>query len=408
MPSRRDTVTHAPAHITEDLQIHYRGKPVVLRGFNIFGPRFCNRYYVEQSPDVLQQAFDAEIARTTSILDLFPNTTAVRYLVEDYRNDAAQFNQPRTASDVINNPVFAQRLRQSIEHLYALRGGDLLVEVSLWLSSTFDPDGLPTAESIAVWRELVRLLHDQPHVMFGVCNEPHYNASYHDGRTDAGTFDARARAAMFEVVDAIREEERRLGAPEHIIFVQGTSGWASNAWGLVDSPETHHGPVYGRNVAAEVHFYRPLERMPSVVDAPARQMPLLVGELGPSGGLDLQGATRALQRAKHPAPGDAPTHLFAWAMSQRCPPNAFSSGNGTYQQDDLSPWGLAIQSFLDLPPSSIETGAPATASTTDLAPPASSAAVSLGPRVGGPGGAAAAAQLALFVALAHGLARFLR
>jgi hypothetical protein len=70
-----------------------------------------------------------------------------------------------------------------------------------------------------VWTRLASTFAMEPHVLFGVCNEPERNYD--------GTQDAEVWTAMNSVVDAIRAAEAAAGAPQqHVVAVQGTRNWA--------------------------------------------------------------------------------------------------------------------------------------------------------------------------------------
>ena len=120
---------------------------------------------------------------------------------------------------------------------------------------------LPTNATDDVYRALVQSFQDAPYVLFGIANEPGGMASTNQ--------DIRTR--MDHAVSVIRAEEDALGAPHHLVAVQGNQ-WTSQI-GFYDAA-----PLPYDNVVYEYHSYPP---------APAgytmNNIPVIIGEYGPLG-----------------------------------------------------------------------------------------------------------------------------
>ncbi len=139
-------------------------------------------------------------------------------------------------------------------------------------TSMVDPEGntcgqgddavcLPSNDTDAVYRALVRTFQADPFVIFGVANEPGGNRSTN----------ADIRARMDRAVSVIRSEEDTLGVPHHLVTVQGNQ-WTSNLSMYSGSPLPYDNVVY------EYHSYPPVAAEYTIPG-----LPVIIGEYGPLG-----------------------------------------------------------------------------------------------------------------------------
>jgi len=209
------------------------------------------------------------------------------------------------------------------------------VLVSLWVDPTFSDMGWPTADTIPIWEALAERFAFDDHVLYGLCNEPEYN---YDGALDADVW-----TAMNDAVAAIRAVEDDLGAPHHVVSVQGTGGWAR----FLDYYVTH--PITagdGDNVAYEVHVYDPESDFDDRFVTPSATLPVIIGEYGPADGYMTLDDSEALQAAAQEV--EAP--YLAWTFHANCAPNLLvdNSGGGCGVDMALEPteWGTLVMDDL--------------------------------------------------------------
>jgi hypothetical protein len=125
--------------------------------------------------------------------------------------------------------------------------------------ATTTPDGnlFPTGTD-AVYAALVDSFAQDPFVLFGITNEPGGNKRSN----------ATLSMAMDHAVSVIRAEEDKLGAPHHLVSVQGNS-WTS------DISIYAAAPLPEDNVVYEVHGYPP-----STQSYTYPNLPVILGEYG--------------------------------------------------------------------------------------------------------------------------------
>jgi hypothetical protein len=139
---------------------------------------------------------------------------------------------------VLDDPGYLADLQTIVSHIGSKPG--VYVLVSLWDEPTFTPSqdapdpnkperGWPTLGTQAVWAALASTFAMEPHVLFGICNEPERNSDE--------TRDAEVWAGMNDVVGIIRAAELAAGAPrQHVVAVQGTRGRTAAAHVTIWSP----------------------------------------------------------------------------------------------------------------------------------------------------------------------------
>ena len=232
------------------------GAPWMGRGVNIPDTRSCNAC-AYQSPDVneVKRRIDEAVAWGASFL---------RLTLESY----AQSNGRVHWRGVLDDGDYLADIQEIVAHVASKPG--VYVMLSLWIDPSIDENGLPTSQSVVVWRRLAEVFREEPRVLFGVVNEPEANF---DGSRDAVVWEA-----MNEVVTAIREVEDAAGTPNHLVAVQGTRQWARVLDYYVQRPISAKG---GHNVVYETHVYDEATAFQARFIGPSRSLPVIIGEFGP-------------------------------------------------------------------------------------------------------------------------------
>ena len=170
---------------------------------------------------------------------------------------------------VLTDPNYLRDLRSIIGHITAT-DPNVYVLLSLWRDPTITVAGVPTPQTVAVWERIAVTFAHEPHVLFGVANEPADNLE--------GEQDAEIWESMNRVVAAIRAVEEREGGGNHLIAVQGTGAWARRMDYYMRRP-IEAGD--GRNVVYETHVFNQQPDFDVLLGRTAQFLPLIVGEFGP-------------------------------------------------------------------------------------------------------------------------------
>lgn len=227
-----------------------------------------------------------------------------------------------------SDEAYKTTMTNVIEHLGTFPGTYVLVTLRSD-TSMVDPDGnvcgqgddaicLPSSQTDDVYRALVDTFQDAPYVMFGVTNEPGGNA----------VADGDLRARMDHAVTVIRDREDALGAPHHIISVQGNQ-WTSQIGFYASSPLAHDNVVY------EYHSYPP-----SAGGYTFSNIPVIIGEYGPGGG-DLSFAEAFFADVEA---SQIPNLAWDLAPYSNCAPDLLDV---TYDASlSTTPWGDVVKTYL--------------------------------------------------------------
>jgi hypothetical protein len=185
-------------------------------------------------------------------------------------------------------------------------------------NSTNTPDAtkFPTGTD-ATYVALVDTFANSNFVMFGLTNEPGGNTQ--NVNTEV--------AALTHAVGTIRAEEDRLGAPHHIVSVQG-SGWASDVSHYAKNPLPYDNVVY------EIHGYPPPASAYTYSN-----IPVIVGEYG--------SLTNSSQAAFYADLEQKHISSLAWDFEpySDCAPDLLNT-NGSSTNLQPSSWGTIVQSYL--------------------------------------------------------------
>ncbi|MCA9521809.1 MAG: cellulase family glycosylhydrolase [Myxococcales bacterium] len=294
------------------------------RGANIQDTRSCNACAWNQ-PNV------GEVKRRIDELVDVWGANFMRLTLESYSDSGGRVHW----AGVLDDSDYLDDIKEIVAHIGSKPGVHVLL--SLWIDPSFTSDGWPTDETSKVWERLAESFAFDGHVLFGLVNEPESNF---DGGLDADVWEA-----MNKTVAAIRAVETKLGAPQHLIAVQGTRAWARNLDYYVSHPITAGG---GTNIVYETHPYNPQADFDALVFEPSKTLPVVIGEFGPAGGQTLPDATVLMDGAEL---RNIP--YLAWTFHMRCPPSLLvdNSGGGCGVGMTLEPteWGMLIKNRLAQP-----------------------------------------------------------
>jgi len=221
---------------------------------------------------------------------------------------AAPFNSSEVQwMNLVDDPAYLADIKDNVDHLTAKPG--VYVLVTLFADPTmkdntgeFDsewPSSL--GDSNTRYTKLAETFADNPHVLFGLTNEPHTDTTQHEA----------ALAAVYQTaIAAIRAVEDAHGAPHHVVIAQAPLGYARD----VSYFETH--PLTGDQIAYEIHPYNAATDFASLITQPSATVPMIIGEYGEAGAMtisDVQQMWTVAEAAEVP--------YIAWNFHMRCPPN---------------------------------------------------------------------------------------
>jgi len=326
------------------------------RGANIHDTRSCDA--CTASPANVGEV----LRRIDELVDVW-GANFLRLVLESYPSDQGFRTQ---WMGLLDDPGYLADLQMIVSHIGTKPNTYVLV--SLWADPTFTPSqdpakppdpakpegGWPTTvpngpglhSTQDVWEKLASTFAMEPHVLFGVCNEPERNSD--------GSRDAEVWSVMNAVVEVIRATEVAAGAPQqHIVAVQGTRDWARVLDYYLANPITAGG---GTNIIYETHVYNPQPDFKALFEDPALSLPVIIGEFGPQ--LDpavapvmtladcdaLMASARVL---------DIP-HLV-WTFHHNCDPSMLADNSGVPPSCGIgmllapTEWGLHMKAGLTIP-----------------------------------------------------------
>jgi endoglucanase len=275
------------------------GKRWHARGANIHDTRSCNActFSAPRVDEVLRR------------IDALVDDWRANFLRLDLESYAQAAGRTHYQSFVVDDD-YLEDIRAIVTHVGTKPG--VYVMVSLWAEPSTTELDWPTEGTRTAWRTLARELAEAPHVLYGLVNEPQQNFS--------GTYDSQVWEAMNQTVQAIRDVEKELGTPNHVVAVQGTGGWARFLDYYVTQPIAAGA---GKNVAYETHVYDPVADFDRLFVAPSKTLPVIIGEFGPGGGMTTSDCATLMQRAE-----ELEVPYLAWTFHMRCPPNLLVDNSG--------------------------------------------------------------------------------
>jgi hypothetical protein len=304
------------------------GVPWMGRGVNIDDIFFCgyNNTLSMTSPDQTLQTVVSGLMSgwKPTFVRISLSMASYSGTVASWLSNPARYKTPMTG--VIN----AIGANPNVYVLVTLRS-----DASMILQDTThgDPEatGIPSDSSTtpnatmfpsgtdAVYVALVDTFANSSFVMFGLTNEPGGNLRA----------PATIAAAMNHAVGTIRAEEDRLGAPHHVVSVQGNN-WTSDIsfYAATPAPITHDNVVY------EVHGYPP-----TTASYTYSNIPVIIGEYGT---LDSSTAPPFYQDVEAK---QIPSLAWDFDSYSNCAPDLL---NVTHSATSLTPtsWGSIVQSYL--------------------------------------------------------------
>lgn len=268
------------------------GSPFQGRGVNLHDTRSCNSCVTRPpNPAGLKRWIDELVADW--------HVTFVRFLLSAWPSDDGYRVQYRR---LVDDADYARDVRDVVTHL---TDKGVYVLVTVFADPSVLPDGphpeseWPSPDTSPVYALLAEMFHGHPRVLFGLGNEPH--------GPPARNADLARR--YLSAIDVIREVERSRGVEPHVVVVPAPQGYARDVSYFVEHP------LPRPQIAYEIHPYSHATELERLVAGPARTLPLIIGEYGPTP--DMTPAdVEALWLL---ADGLALPHL-AWNFHGRCGP----------------------------------------------------------------------------------------
>lgn len=304
------------------------------RGVNLHDTRSCKACAFEAPGPRLVN----EVKRRVDFLVEHWGVNLIRLNLESYPPDDREVGELTHYGGVLDDPGYFAEVVDLVRYIGTKPG--VYVLLSLWHEPSFDQRlAIPTDRTRAAWQKLAGAFARDPHVIFGVANEP---------RGENADDDALVWEAMNRMVAAIRAIEARLGSPQHLVAVQGTRGYGRDLRYYLDRPITAGD---GRNVVYEVHLYNPTRDFAQLLTAPSRTLPVIIGEFGPverpdglTMTLDDCGQLVALAEALQ-------VPWAAWTFHARCPPGLIEDDTpgqcGIGAKLRPTPWGERVRHWLE-------------------------------------------------------------
>lgn len=308
---------------TQDNKIYSSdGKVWLGTGANIHDTRGCNACTWEP-PDV-----DEVKRRIDELVDVW-GADFLRLCMESYGTAEGRTHW----KDVLKDSQYRSHIQEIVDYIGTKPG--VYVLLSVWYDPSLTDLGWPTNRTLKIWKKLAKMFKNDSHVLYGIANEPEENWS--------GSLDKKCWLAMNKTVKAIRQLEKKLGTPNHIIAVQGTRAWARRLDYYITHPITAGG---GKNVVYETHVYNPESDFNDLFITPAKTLPVIIGEFGPiSGYMTNNDCIKLMKKAKK-----LKIPHLAWSFHMRCPPNLLmdNSNGGCGIDMKLKPtdWGKLLKKYL--------------------------------------------------------------
>ena len=307
---------------TQDNRIYRDGSIWVGRGANIHDTRSCNA--CTWWPPNVQEVK----RRIDELVDVW-GANFIRLVLESYSSPGGRIHWQTFVVDT--------QYLDDIKEIVAYIGTkpNTYVLLSLWIDPSFSDQGLPTVDTITAWEVLASQFTNDPHVLFGIVNEPQRNYS--------GDDNLRRWEAFNNTVAAIRAVEAMKGDKPHIIAVQGLGGWSR----FLDYYIEHSiAAGNGKNIAYEVHVYDNQDLFNDRFVIPSQTLPVIIGEFGPADGyMNIEDCKELMDQADQ-----LKLPYLAWTFHMRCSPNLLvdNSGGGCGTGMELQPtdWGQLLKTRL--------------------------------------------------------------
>ncbi len=343
---------------TKGNHLYLDGKVWMGRGANLFDPRSNGACYDRWITD--DPTFATRVGYVKKLVDA---------LVDDWHANFIRLTLETHHGDyqyaVVNDPAYLRAIVEIVDYIGTKAGVQVIV--TPWLDPSknlleksahealgipsINPSLLPVGESNHGWAanaapyytsdvhlKLVQALHSRRHVLWGLGNEPTNGGS--------ASMDVEIWHQHNNLVQIIRNEELALGSFPHVISVPGTRGWARDVNYYVGNPISAGG---GANIVYEAHIYNPARDFAALLTKPARAIPLVIGEFGPTSGQMTVADTAQLMRLAE----SLRIPFAGWTFSGKSPGwNMINDSNTrcdfTYA-GGITPtadWGTVVRNFL--------------------------------------------------------------
>ena len=296
------------------------GTPWMGRGVNIHDTRSCGALTGDTGEPLADNA--TGIAEVKRRIDAATGDWKANFLRLDLESR-------RTQDNYLNNSAYRALVKEIVDYIGSKPG--VYVMVSLWLDTSFDDKGLPTANTNAILEQLAKDFYNYDYVMFGVSNEPQEN---YDGAQDADVWNKMNAAAA-----TIRKVEDSMGGNHHLVSVQGTREWARYLDYYVTHPITAGN---GANVVYETHVYNAPADFDALFLKSGRSIPVVIGEYGPINDQFHKASVQDMQSLMSQANAAGIPYL-AWTFHQFCPPNLVADKPGTTWDKNTETDGLGME-----------------------------------------------------------------
>jgi len=284
-------------HVMGNKILHGDGTRFHGRGADLFDERSCESCsFIAANPN-------GEDRWSDELVDNW-HANFIRFLLTA---KAAPYNQYELQwKSLVDDSQYLADIVQNVTHLTSKPG--VYVEVTLFADATMKPENTdPDSEwpssagdTLPVYRALAEAFHDNPHVLFGLTNEPHGPAAN----------DAALAAVYASSIAAIRAVEDMHASPHHIVVVQAPENYARDLDYFIANP------LAGDQIAYEVHPYNTSADFDHLIVQPSMTLPIIIGEYGPAGVMtntDIQTMWTVAQANEVP--------YIAWAFHPRCGPS---------------------------------------------------------------------------------------
>jgi hypothetical protein len=267
------------------------------RGANLHDTRSC-------SACSFAPANPAGVNRWSDELVDHWHANLIRFLLS---SKAAPFNAGEVQwQNLVDDPAYFADIQTNVNYLTAKPG--VYVLVTLFADPTikdnngdFDSEWPSSAgDSNTRYTKLADAFATNPHVLFGLTNEPHTDMAHE-----------AALATVYEnAIAAIRAVEDARGVPHHIVVVQAPASYARYVSTFADHP------LAGDQIAYEIHPYDGQAEYAAQIATASAALPIIIGEYGetPEQSIDdVEHMWTVAEAAEVP--------YIAWNFHMRCPPN---------------------------------------------------------------------------------------
>ncbi|HTL33404.1 MAG TPA: cellulase family glycosylhydrolase, partial [Kofleriaceae bacterium] len=283
--------------------VHADGTPFHGRGANLHDERSCEACsFAPRNPDGLDRWAD----------ELIDNWHANFIRFDLSAKDAPYNEYEQQWENLVDDDAYFGDIVQNVEHMASKP--DVYILVTLFADPTmkdntnaYDSEWPSSmGDSNTRYTKLAETFADDPHVLFGLTNEPHTDFA---GDNMATAHDAALATVYTNAIAAIRAVEDAHHVAHHVVVVQAPEGYARDLAYFVANP------LAGDQIAYEIHPYNPQSDFDHLIVQPAQTLPVIIGEYGPAPTMTMGDVTALWTVAE--ANG---VPYIAWNFHARCAP----------------------------------------------------------------------------------------